>query len=114
MPRKYTRNISEGQHNPCGYNSHFQAVIRRFLEQGQPCKAKPCVPMPTPVHHFATTTVTTVATHAFKEEIRMHLPRHTLALLALALCLTACSGNYKFNDDEYRPLGEPQAVKRGN
>jgi hypothetical protein len=35
-------------------------------------------------------------------------------LLALALCLTACSGNYKFNDDEYRPLGEPQAVKRGN
>jgi hypothetical protein len=35
-------------------------------------------------------------------------------LLALALCLTACSGNYKFNDDQYRPLGEPQAVKRGN
>jgi hypothetical protein len=54
------------------------------------------------------------STHTFKEEIRMHLPRHTLALLALALCLTACSGNYKFNDDEYRPLGEPQAVKRGN
>lgn len=31
-----------------------------------------------------------------------------------ALCLTGCSGNYKFNDDQYRPLGEPQAVKRGN
>lgn len=39
---------------------------------------------------------------------------YTLALLALALCLSACSGNYKFNDDEYRPLGEPQTVKRGN
>lgn len=32
----------------------------------------------------------------------------------LALCLTACSGNYTFNDDEYRPLGEPQAVQRSN
>jgi hypothetical protein len=44
----------------------------------------------------------------------MHRYTATAALLALALCLTACSGNYKFNDDEYRPLGEPQAVKRGN
>ena len=39
--------------------------------------------------------------------------RYLFAAL-LALCLTACSGNYKFNDDEYRPLGEPQAVQRGN
>jgi hypothetical protein len=39
---------------------------------------------------------------------------YTLALLALALCLTACTGNYKFSDDEYRPLGEPQAQTRGN
>lgn len=52
--------------------------------------------------------------HTFKEEIRMHLARHTLALLTLALCLTACTGNYKFSDDEYRPLGDPQAEKRGN
>jgi hypothetical protein len=36
------------------------------------------------------------------------------ALLALALCLTGCTGNYKYSDDQYRPLGEPQAVKRGN
>lgn len=36
------------------------------------------------------------------------------ALLALALALTGCSGNYKFSDDQYRPLGEPQAAQRGN
>ncbi|SFI09593.1 hypothetical protein SAMN05216206_1417 [Pseudomonas guineae] len=36
------------------------------------------------------------------------------ALLALALCLSACTGNYKFSDDEYRPLGDPQAQTRGN
>ncbi|MBF3202655.1 type VI secretion protein, partial [Pseudomonas aeruginosa] len=23
------------------------------------------------------------------------------------------SGNYKFNDGDYRPLGDPQAVNRG-
>jgi outer membrane lipoprotein SlyB len=34
--------------------------------------------------------------------------------LALALALTGCTGNYKFSDDQYRPLGEPQAVSRGN
>ena len=39
----------------------------------------------------------------------------TVTLLALALlALTGCTGNYKFSDDQYRPLGEPQAVKRGN
>lgn len=69
--------------------------------------------MPAHQQHFATTTVTTVAIHAFKEEIRVPKRYYALVLLA-ALCLTACSGNYKFNDDEYRPLGEPQAVKRGN
>ncbi|PAU54983.1 type VI secretion protein [Pseudomonas indica] len=36
------------------------------------------------------------------------------ALLILALSLAGCSGNYTFNDDEYRPLGDPQAVNRGN
>jgi hypothetical protein len=41
-------------------------------------------------------------------------PFYTITLLALALCLSACSGNYKFSDDDYRPLGEPQAVSRGN
>lgn len=34
-------------------------------------------------------------------------------LLALVLGLSACTGNYKFNDNEYRPLGDPQAVNRG-
>ena len=27
--------------------------------------------------------------------------------------LGGCSGNYKFNDDTYRPLGDPQAANRG-
>ncbi|MGE8499917.1 MAG: type VI secretion protein [Pseudomonas sp.] len=35
-------------------------------------------------------------------------------LLALVIALSGCSGNYTFSDDEYRPLGDPQAVKRGN
>ena len=35
-------------------------------------------------------------------------------LLTLALSLSACTGNYKFSDDEYRPLGDPQAQTRGN
>ena len=36
------------------------------------------------------------------------------ALLALAIVLAGCSGNYKFSDDQYRPLGDPQAEKRGH
>lgn len=36
------------------------------------------------------------------------------ALLTLALALTGCTGNYKFSDDDYRPLGDPQAETRGN
>jgi len=36
------------------------------------------------------------------------------ALLALALCLAGCSGNYKFSDDDYRPLGEPPVENRGD
>ena len=42
--------------------------------------------------------------------------RHWYAvLLTLAvLCgASGCSGNYKFNDNDYRPLGDPQAVNRG-
>ncbi|MEH6501110.1 MAG: type VI secretion protein [Pseudoalteromonas distincta] len=35
------------------------------------------------------------------------------ALLLLAVSLSACSGNHKFNDGDYRPLGDPQSVKRG-
>ncbi|MCJ0975673.1 type VI secretion protein [Pseudomonas sp. PS1] len=35
-------------------------------------------------------------------------------LLAASLALAGCSGNYKFNDDDYRPLGDPQASTRRN
>ena len=35
-------------------------------------------------------------------------------LFAMALCLSACTSNYTFSDDEYRPLGDPQAQTRGN
>ncbi len=34
--------------------------------------------------------------------------------LGAIFSLSACSGNYKFSDDEYRPLGDPQAVNRNN
>ena len=27
--------------------------------------------------------------------------------------LGGCSGNYKYNDNTYRPLGDPQSVNRG-
>lgn len=37
-----------------------------------------------------------------------------LVLFAASLALSGCSGNYKFNDDEYRPLGDPLAIKRGH
>lgn len=37
------------------------------------------------------------------------------ALLALIVLsgLSGCGGNYKFNDNTYRPLGDPQVVNRG-
>ena len=40
--------------------------------------------------------------------------RTALTHLAFLLCLAGCSGNYKFNDQDYRPLGEPQTLNRGN
>jgi len=38
-----------------------------------------------------------------------------VALLTLViLCgVGGCGGNYKFNDNIYRPLGDPQAANRG-
>lgn len=42
--------------------------------------------------------------------------RHWPAVLLTfaVLCgVGGCSGNYKFNDNSYRPLGDPQAVNRG-
>lgn len=41
-----------------------------------------------------------------------HWPSVLLALAVLS-GLAGCSGNYKFNDGDYRPLGDPQAVNRG-
>lgn len=32
-------------------------------------------------------------------------------LLMLAVSLAGCSANHKFDDDEYRPLGDPQAMR---
>ena len=39
--------------------------------------------------------------------------RAALLLLAALFGLCACAGNYRFDDDAYRPLGEPQAIKFG-
>jgi hypothetical protein len=36
-----------------------------------------------------------------------------LLTFAVLFALVGCSGNYKFNDSDYRPLGDPQAVNRG-
>jgi len=37
----------------------------------------------------------------------------SLFAAALLTGCTGCTGNYKFNDDQYRPLGDPQALNRG-
>jgi hypothetical protein len=36
-----------------------------------------------------------------------------LLMFVVLFALVGCSGNYKFNDRDYRPLGDPQAVNRG-
>lgn len=36
-----------------------------------------------------------------------------LLLMAVFAGLAGCSGNYTFDDNEYRPLGDSQALKRG-
>ncbi|MDB6050742.1 MAG: type secretion protein [Pseudomonas sp.] len=41
-----------------------------------------------------------------------HWPAILLTLL-ISSCLGGCSGNYKFNDDTYRSLGDPHVVNRG-
>lgn len=45
----------------------------------------------------------------------MCVPHLAAALLILIfLCgFGGCSSNYKFDDNTYRPLGDPQAVNRG-
>lgn len=40
-----------------------------------------------------------------------YAPLWTATLLMLALTLASCSTNHKFDDDEYRPLGEPETTR---
>lgn len=43
----------------------------------------------------------------------MRRPFYIFSLLIAMLAISGCTGNYKYSDDEYRPLGEPTAVNRG-
>ena len=38
---------------------------------------------------------------------------YALVSLIAASLLAGCTGNYRFDDDPYRPLGDPQALNRG-
>ncbi|EWC42426.1 type VI secretion protein [Pseudomonas stutzeri] len=38
---------------------------------------------------------------------------YALVSLIAAALLAGCTGNYTFDDDHYRPLGDPQALNRG-
>ena len=39
---------------------------------------------------------------------------HPWQALVLVLCLlSGCNANYVFDDADYRPLGDPQATRRG-
>ncbi|MBM7063369.1 type VI secretion protein [Pseudomonas sp. UL073] len=38
--------------------------------------------------------------------------RYLAALLALALSLAGCAANYRYDDADYRPLGDPQVLNR--
>ncbi len=41
--------------------------------------------------------------------------RHAVLLTLVLLCgLSGCRGNYTFNDNTYRPLGDPQAANPDN
>ncbi|WP_411380558.1 type VI secretion protein [Pseudomonas sp. MPB26] len=42
------------------------------------------------------------------------MPFHSWHAVVLVLCvLSGCNANYVFDDADYRPLGDPQAVRRG-
>lgn len=42
------------------------------------------------------------------------MPDRAWRAVVLALCLlSGCSANYVFDDADYRPLGDPQATRRG-
>lgn len=42
------------------------------------------------------------------------MPFYPWQAVVLVLCvLSGCHANYVFDDADYRPLGDPQAVRRG-
>ncbi|CAM3138991.1 MULTISPECIES: hypothetical protein [Pseudomonas] len=42
------------------------------------------------------------------------MPDRPWQVVVLVLCLlTGCNANYVFDDADYRPLGDPQATRRG-
>ncbi|MDO9346056.1 type VI secretion protein [Pseudomonas pergaminensis] len=42
------------------------------------------------------------------------MPFHRWQAVVLVLCLlSGCNANYVFDDADYRPLGDPEAVRRG-
>ena len=52
-------------------------------------------------------------THDFKGGNRVPVRYYALVSLIAASLLAGCTGNYRFDDDHYRPLGDPQALNRG-
>ncbi|SDS86849.1 hypothetical protein SAMN04490182_2615 [Pseudomonas cedrina] len=51
---------------------------------------------------------------ALKSYGRYLMRFHPWQAVVLALCvLSGCNANYVFDDADYRPLGDPQAVRRG-
>lgn len=51
----------------------------------------------------------------FSGDSPMPVRNWPVVLLALVVVsgVGGCGGNYKFNDNTYRPLGDPHAVNRG-
>jgi hypothetical protein len=47
----------------------------------------------------------------YKETDMKYATLWSAALLLVVISLAGCSANTKFNDDEYRPLGDPQATR---
>ncbi|GFM79999.1 hypothetical protein PSCICO_00500 [Pseudomonas cichorii] len=43
--------------------------------------------------------------------VRYWLP--AVSVLVVIAFLAGCTGHFKFDDDEYRPLGDPDSLNRG-
>ncbi|KPW17572.1 hypothetical protein ALO83_104002 [Pseudomonas cannabina pv. alisalensis] len=44
--------------------------------------------------------------------MNVHGWRILFSVLAMLVCLVGCSGHFKFSDDQYRALGNPEPVSR--